>query len=62
LWRGARRIGAPVALQSLGLPAEALDVAAALATENPYWNPRPFGNAEIRALLENAYYGRRPEN
>lgn len=58
----ARRIGAPVALQSLGLPAEALDAAAALATENPYWNPRPFDKAQIRALLEDAFSGRRPEH
>jgi maleylacetate reductase len=58
----ARRIGAPVALKTIGLEAPALDEAAAIATENPYWNPRPFGKDDIRALLEDAYHGRRPEH
>jgi maleylacetate reductase len=58
----ARKIGAPTALKSLGLAASALDEAAAIATENPYWNPRPFSRDDIRALLDDAYHGRRPDN
>ena len=58
----ARKIGAPIALKSLGLDASALDEAAAIAVENPYWNPRPFAQSDIRALLENAYHGHRPDN
>jgi maleylacetate reductase len=58
----ARKIGAPIALKALGLEASALDEAAGLATENPYWNPRSFDKGEIRALLQDAYDGRRPDS
>jgi maleylacetate reductase len=59
----AQSLGAPVALSDIGMPADGLDRAADLAVANPYWNPRPFGPAErdqIRALLQDAYEGRRP--
>jgi alcohol dehydrogenase class IV len=56
----ALRLGAPVALKDIGMPAEGLDRAAKLATENPYYNPRPVEYAGVRQLLENAFYGRRP--
>jgi maleylacetate reductase len=58
----ARKIGAPIALNVLGLAETSLDEAAALAVENPYWNPRPFTKENIRALLDDAYHGRRPVN
>ena len=51
---------APTSLKQLGMPEEGLDRAAQLATENPYWNPRPLDRAALRELLENAYHGRRP--
>lgn len=54
------RIGAKTALRDIGMPADGLDRAAQLATENPYWNPRPIERAGLRALLEAAYYGTRP--
>ena len=54
------RIGAPTALKDIGMPADGLDRAAQLATENPYWNPRPIERAGLRELLQNAYEGRRP--
>ena len=57
----AKRIGAPTALSDIGMPAEGLDRAAAFATESPYYNPRQPNRAEIRALLEDAFHGRRPE-
>jgi maleylacetate reductase len=60
LWDFARTIGAPLSLRELGLSQEDLDRAAKIATENPYWNPRPIDQASIRALLQNAWEGSRP--
>ncbi len=57
----AKRIGAPLSLKEIGMPADGLDKAAVLAAESPYWNPRPVTAAEIRALLDDAFHGRRPE-
>jgi maleylacetate reductase len=56
----AQESGAPVSLQALGLGLPDLDRAADLAAANPYWNPRPVERDAIRALLEDAWYGRRP--
>ena len=60
LWDLAKRIGAPTSLQEIGMPAEGLERAARLATESPYYNPRPVEYAGVRQLLEDAYRGRRP--
>ena len=57
----AKRMGAPTSLKEIGMPADGLDKAAAIATESPYYNPRPPTRAEIRALLDDAFNGRRPE-
>ena len=57
----AKRMGAPLALKDIGMPREGLDRAAGLATESPYFNPRQTTRPEIRALLEQAFNGRRPE-
>ena len=54
------KIGGPVALKDIGMPADGLDKAAKLATENPYYNPRPIEYAGVRELLEHAYHGTRP--
>ena len=35
---------------------------AAMAIRNPYWNPRSFDAPAIRALLQDAWEGRRPSN
>ena len=56
----AVRLGAPIALKNIGMPHEGLDRAARLATENPYYNPRPIEYAGVRQLLEDAYQGTRP--
>ncbi|HEY2981237.1 MAG TPA: maleylacetate reductase [Anaerolineales bacterium] len=56
----AARLGAPIALKDIGMPADGLDRAAKLATENPYYNPRPVEYSAVRQLLENAYHGKRP--
>ena len=60
LWDFAKAIGAPLALRDLGLTEADLDKAAGIATENPYWNPRPIDGASIRALLQQAWEGLRP--
>jgi len=60
LYNLARRIGAPLTLKELGLPEAALDRAAAIAMEQPYWNPRPLSRDGIRALLDHAWHGRPP--
>jgi maleylacetate reductase len=56
----AARLGCPVSLRALGLAEADLDRAADIAVERPYENPRPVDRAGIRALLEDAYAGRRP--
>ena len=56
----AQGLGAPVALKDIGMPESGLDRAADLAVANPYWNPRPIERAAIRALLDDAFHGRRP--
>ena len=56
----AVRLGAPTALEDIGMPLDGLDRAAKLATESPYPNPRPIDYASVRQLLENAYHGIRP--
>jgi len=53
-------VGVLIALKDIGMPQDGLDKAARLATENPYYNPRPIEYAGIRELLENAYNGTRP--
>jgi len=57
----ARANGAPYALRTLGLAAADLDRAADLAVANPYWNPQPIQRDAVRALLQNAWEGTRPE-
>ena len=56
----AQRLGAPVALKDIGMPADGLDRAADLAVQNQYPNPRPLERTAIRELLQNAFDGRRP--
>jgi maleylacetate reductase len=58
----AKSLGAPVALKDIGMPLAGLDKAADLAAANPYWNPRPIERESIRALLDDAYHGRRPQS
>jgi maleylacetate reductase len=56
----AKSLGAPVSLESLGLKEADLDRAAEIASQNPYWNPRPVTREGIRALLGDAFEGKRP--
>lgn len=57
----ATKLGAPTALKSLGISEEDLDKVADLAVQNPYWNPVAIERTAIRALLQNAYDGVRPQ-
>jgi len=57
----AARLGAPLALKDLGMPQAGLERATDLALSNPYWNPRPLDRDAIRKLLDDAYWGRRPD-
>jgi alcohol dehydrogenase class IV len=56
----AKALGAEMRLQVFGLSEADLDRAAELATEEPYDNPRPATREGVRALLQDAYEGRRP--
>ena len=58
----AAGLGAPMSLRAIGLAESKLDEAAAIAVAAPYWNPRPIEEAGIRALLDDAFHGRRPQN
>lgn len=62
LWDFAARVGAPRRLADLGLTEADLDRAADIAVQNPYANPRAFTARDIRALLQDAWEGRRPDN
>lgn len=57
----AGKIGAPTALKDLDLKEEDLDRAAEIATASPYYNPQPVDRDGVRALLDAAYHGRRPD-
>jgi maleylacetate reductase len=56
----AQRIGAPTALSAIGMAEVDLDLAADLATRNPYANPAPVTRAGVRHLLAAAFHGERP--
>ncbi len=56
----AQRHGAAVGLRDLGMPADGLDRAADLAVQNQYPNPRALERGAIRALLQDAFDGKRP--
>ena len=60
LWQLAHQLGAPVSLQALGLAEADLDQAAEIATQNPYFNPRPVTRDGVRQLLQNAWQGSAP--
>ncbi|MBF9043119.1 iron-containing alcohol dehydrogenase [Rhodobacterales bacterium HKCCE4037] len=61
LWDFASDLGAPLRLSDLGLTEADLDRAAGIALENSYSNPRPFQEEDIRALLQAAWEGNRPD-
>ena len=56
-----RTLGLPSSLAQIGLPADGVARAQALALRDPYWNPRPLDAAPLRRLLEMAAAGLPPE-
>jgi alcohol dehydrogenase class IV len=56
----ADSLGVPVALRDIGMKENDLDRAAEIASQNPYYNPRPVTREGIRTLLQDAFEGRRP--
>jgi maleylacetate reductase len=61
LWELGRRLNAPVSLAAIGMPPDGVARAAAIAVQNPYWNPRPLDQMAIQQLLQRAYDGVPPE-
>lgn len=57
----ALSLGAPTALKQIGMLESGIDHAADLATAAPYWNPKPIDRTGIRALLDDAFHGKRPQ-
>ncbi len=60
IYNFAAAMKAPLALRDLGLKESDLDRAADLATQNPYWNPRPIERPALRQLLQAAWAGDAP--
>jgi maleylacetate reductase len=56
----AKALGAEMRLEAFGLREADLERAAELAVQDPYYNPRPVTREGVRALLQDAYEGRRP--
>jgi alcohol dehydrogenase class IV len=56
----AAAVGAPVSLESLGMPYEGLDEAARRAVSETTFNPTAVDEPSIRRLLEAAWHGQRP--
>ena len=56
----AASLQAPLSLAALGMKRTDLDEAADIAVQNPYYNPRPVTREGVRALLQDAWEGRRP--
>ena len=52
--------GGPTSLRQIGMSESDLDKAADEALQSAYWNPRLIERDPIRALLDDAYHGRRP--
>ncbi len=56
----AQEVGAPESLKALGLAESDLQRAADLATQSPYYNPRPVTTESIHEILQDAYAGVMP--
>jgi maleylacetate reductase len=55
-----RAVGAKMSLREIGMKQSDLDRAADLAVRSAYYNPRNITRDGIRALLDDAFFGRRP--
>lgn len=50
----------PRSLRTIGMPVEGIDLAVDLATQKPFWNPRPVDRTSIRTILATALAGTPP--
>ncbi len=57
----AKENGAPVALRDVGMKEADLDRACDIAMSNQYPNPRPLERGALRAALQDAFEGNRPQ-
>ncbi|WP_166362587.1 maleylacetate reductase [Pseudomonas akapageensis] len=55
-----QKLGIPLALAEIGLPEQGPAETARIACASPYYNPRPFEQAPIEALLTRAWKGQAP--
>ena len=55
-----QQLGIPLALAEIGLPEHGPQEVARIACASPYYNPRPFEQAPIEALLTRAWKGQAP--
>jgi alcohol dehydrogenase class IV len=55
-----QKLGIPLALADIGFPANGPAEAAQIACASPYYNPRPFEQGPIEALLTRALKGQAP--
>ncbi len=56
----AKSLNVPTSLDELGMEEGDLEEAAEIASNNPYYNPRPIEKRLIRELLGNAFSGKGP--
>jgi alcohol dehydrogenase class IV len=61
LYRLLKRVSAKTALKDIGMPAEGLKKAVAMALTNPYFNPAPLEEHKLHRLLSRAYEGESPQ-
>ncbi|MFY0479204.1 maleylacetate reductase [Achromobacter marplatensis] len=52
-----RSLGLPWSLAQIGMPEDGVGQAAKIATENPYYNPRPVLHDDVLAMLQRAWRG-----
>jgi len=55
-----QKVGRTLTLAEMGMTPADLDQAAVLATQNPYYNPRPVTQEGVRDMLQAAFVGRQP--
>lgn len=60
MYQLATALGAKTALRDLGMPADGIELAADLASEGAYPNPRPIERSAIRDLIARAWAGDPP--
>lgn len=53
----AKKLNSPSSLKSIGMEEREIELAADLAVQNPYWNPRPIELGAIQDLIASAWAG-----